>query len=148
VLTSGRVKNQWHTMTRTGKSASLLKDCPAPYIELNPQDAERWQIGDGELVKVSSRRGKVIVPAQVTSKIRAGTCFMPFHWGRLAGHDKAVNNITTGAVDPVSRQPELKACAVSICPVIAMHIESSEAQETVMADFSLQETYLWQSTSR
>ena len=154
ILTTGRVKNQWHTMTRTGKSPSLMKDCPEPYLEMNVVDAERLQIGDGELVQVRSRRGKVIVPVQVTTKIRAGTCFMPFHWGRLAGHDKAANNVTVGAVDPISHQPELKACAVSVCAVgesqsnIVGEMQWTVVQETVMQETVMQEAVrtelMWQ----
>lgn len=144
ILTTGRVKNQWHTMTRTGKSPSLMKDCPEPYLEMNVVDAERWHIGDGELVQVRSRRGKVIVQAQVTTKIRAGTCFMPFHWGRLAGHDKAANNVTVGAADPISHQPELKACAVSVCAVgerqsnIVGEMQWTVVQETMRTEMMWQ----------
>ncbi|HXF65004.1 MAG TPA: nitrate reductase [Caldilineaceae bacterium] len=126
ILMTGRVKNQWHTMTRTGKSWSLLKDCPEPYLELHPSDAQRWNIDDGELVQVISRRGKVVVPARVSTKIRPGTCFMPFHWGRTAGQDKAANNVTIGAVDPVSREPELKACAVRVCPATQTEVVTAD----------------------
>jgi ferredoxin-nitrate reductase len=118
VLTTGRVKNQWHTMTRTGKVEALLKACREPFLEISPLDAKRWRILDGDFVEVTSRRGKAVVHARVTEGIRAGTCFMPFHWGRQYGFYKAANNLTITARDPVSRQPELKACAVRVKKVL------------------------------
>ena len=118
VLTTGRVKNQWHTMTRTGKVESLLKNCPDPFLEMNPTDAKQWSIRDADFAEVISRRGKAMVQVRVTEEIRAGTCFMPFHWGRRYGFYKAANNLTVTARDPISRQPELKACAVRVKKVL------------------------------
>ncbi len=114
VLTTGRVKNHWHTMTRTGKVESLLKSCREPFLEMNLADAKKWRIRDGDFVEVISRRGKAMVQVRVTGEIRPGTCFIPFHWGRQSGFYKAANNLTITARDPVSRQPELKACAVRV----------------------------------
>jgi anaerobic selenocysteine-containing dehydrogenase len=115
VLTTGRVRDQWHTMTRTGKVDSLLKNEPYAFLELHPEDAERIGVSDGDLVQVTTRRGGARAPARVTDSIRPGTCFMPFHWGSSFG-DAAINNATTGAFDPVSKQPELKfsACRVEV----------------------------------
>ncbi|MGH7772940.1 MAG: molybdopterin oxidoreductase family protein [Candidatus Binatia bacterium] len=118
LLTTGRVKNQWHTMTRTGKVESLLKSCREPFLEMNPADAKRWAIRDADFAEVISRRGKAMVQVRVTEEIRPGTCFMPFHWGRQFGFYKAANNLTISARDPVSRQPELKACAVRVKRVL------------------------------
>jgi len=118
VLTTGRVKSQWHTMTRTGKVESLVKGCPEPFLEMNPMDAKRWQIRDADFVEVISRRGKAVVQVRVTGEIAPGSCFMPFHWGRQSGFHKAANNLTVTARDPVSRQPELKACAVKVRKVL------------------------------
>ncbi len=114
VLTTGRLRNQWHTMTRTGKSPSLLKGAPDPFVEIHPTDAGRRQINTDDVVEILSSRGTVWAKARVTKKIRQGTCFMPFHWGRLAGSFKAANNVTIGVVDPLSKEPELKACAVQV----------------------------------
>jgi ferredoxin-nitrate reductase len=114
VLTTGRVKNQWHTMTRTGKIATLRKICPEPFLELHPSDARKNGIRDADFAEVISRRGKAVVQVHVTAETRPGTCFMPFHWGRQFGFYKAANNLTVTARDPVSRQPELKACAVTV----------------------------------
>ncbi len=118
VLTTGRVKSHWHTMTRTGKVESLLKSCREPFLEMNPADAKRWGIRDADFVEAISRRGKAMVQVRVTGEIRPGTCFIPFHWGRQSGFYKAANNLTITARDPVSRQPELKACAVRVKKVL------------------------------
>lgn len=117
ILTSGRVRNQWHTMTRTGKVPALMKAAPEPYLEMNPQDAAEANIIDGSFVEVRSRRGVFIAQARVTGEVARGVCFAPFHWGRAAGQFKAVNNLTQRALDPVSKQPEIKFCAVNVIPV-------------------------------
>ncbi len=116
VLTTGRLKNQWHTRTRTGKVEALLKGAREPFLEVHPADAARLGIRDADFVEVSSRRGKAVVQARVTEGITRGTCFMPFHWGREPGHYKAANNLTVRAFDPVSKEPELKFCAVRVVP--------------------------------
>src|SRR4030095_13194706 len=90
---------------------------PEPIAEINTADAQRARIQDGDFVEVTSRRGKVIAQCRVTSAIREGTCFFPFHWGRRFGFYKSANNLTLSTRDPLSRQPELKACAVRLRPV-------------------------------
>jgi ferredoxin-nitrate reductase len=117
ILTTGRVRNQWHTMTRTGKAPALLKAAPEPYVEIHPDDAAAVRITDGGFVEVRSRRGIFVGQARVTGEIARGVCFVPFHWGPLSGEFKAVNNLTHRARDPVSKQAELKFCAVNIRPV-------------------------------
>ena len=114
VLTTGRVKNQWHTMTRTGKVENLLKSCREPFVELHPEDARRYGVQDGDFVELTSRRGKLVAQARVTATIASGTCFVPFHWGRSMGFYKCANNLTLTAYDPVSKEPELKAAAVRV----------------------------------
>jgi ferredoxin-nitrate reductase len=113
-LTSGRVRDHWHTLTRTGKSPALMARTPEPILEVNLRDAARASLQDGDFVEVTSRRGKVVAQCRVSAAIREGTCFLPFHWGRLLGFYKSVNNLTLRARDPLSRQPELKACAVRL----------------------------------
>jgi ferredoxin-nitrate reductase len=114
VLTTGRVKNQWHTMTRTGKVENLLKSCREPFVEIHPRDAKRYGVQDGDFVELTSRRGKLVAQARVTAEIIAGACFVPFHWGRSMGFYKCANNLTLDAFDPISKQPELKAAAVRV----------------------------------
>jgi anaerobic selenocysteine-containing dehydrogenase len=114
VLTTGRVRDHWHTLTRTGKSPALAARTPAPILEVHLSDARRARIQDGDFVEIASRRGKAVAQCRVSAAIREGTCFLPFHWGRLAGFYKSANNLTLSDRDPVSRQPELKACAVRL----------------------------------
>jgi anaerobic selenocysteine-containing dehydrogenase len=117
ILITGRVRNQWHTMTRTGRVPALMKAAPEPYLEINTQDAAEAGVTDGSFIEVRSRRGGFIAQARVTAEIRSGVCFAPFHWGRGAGEFKAANNLTQRILDPISKQPEIKFCAVNIVPV-------------------------------
>jgi anaerobic selenocysteine-containing dehydrogenase len=114
VLTTGRTRDHWHTLTRTGKSPALASRSPEPLLEVNLLDARRARLQDGDFVEITSRRGKAIAQCRVSAAIREGTCFLPFHWGREAGFYKSANNLTLAARDPLSRQPELKACAVRL----------------------------------
>jgi formate dehydrogenase alpha subunit len=117
VLTTGRVKDQWHTRTRTGKEPKLVKACPEPYVELHPDDAARLGVRAGRLVEVRSRRGALRLPARITRAVRPGVVFVPFHWGALWSPETAVNEATIDACDPVSGEPELKHCAVHVRPL-------------------------------
>ncbi|MFD6419943.1 molybdopterin-dependent oxidoreductase [Streptomyces sp. NPDC060194] len=114
LLNTGRLQHQWHTMTKTGKVARLNRLNPGPFVEIHPEDAARLRVGDGDHLEVASRRGRAVLPAVVTDRVRPGDCFAPFHWGDLSGEDRAVNAVTNDAVDPLSFQPELKVCAVSL----------------------------------
>ncbi|HET8578101.1 MAG TPA: nitrate reductase [Methylomirabilota bacterium] len=116
-LMTGRVRDHWHTLTRTGWAPALIARTREPILELNLHDARRAGIRDGDFVEMTSRRGKVVAQAWVTETIREGSCFLPFHWGRRFGFYKAANNLTLAARDPLSQQPELKCCAVRIRPV-------------------------------
>ncbi|MFF1925879.1 molybdopterin-dependent oxidoreductase [Streptomyces sp. NPDC058221] len=117
VLNTGRLQHQWHTLTKTGKVARLNKLDPAPFVELHPEDAERLGIAAGDSVEVASRRGRAVLPAVVTDRVRPGCCFAPFHWNDLFGEYLSVNAVTSDAVDPVSFQPEFKMCAVTLAKV-------------------------------
>ena len=117
ILTTGRLRDHWHTMTRTGESPALMSRTPEPYLDMHLRDARRVGIRDGDFVEITSRRGKVVAQTRVSETIREGTCFLPFHWGRRHGLWKAANNMTLSVRDPLSRQPELKGCAVRVAPV-------------------------------
>jgi ferredoxin-nitrate reductase len=125
VLTTGRSKFHWHTMTRTGKNDALRKSAPEPILDIHRADARRYGISDADFVEIISRRGKVMVQCRVTEEIKRGTCFLPFHWSREQGFFKAANNLTTSARDPLSRQPELKACAVRVRRVMDFPLEDN-----------------------
>ena len=118
-LMTGRVKDQWHTMTRTGRSAKLMKSERQPFLELNPSDAVGLGIRDRDRVRVSSRRGEFEVTARVSQAIRPGSVFAPFHWGSLWADNGSSNASASEAVDPRSKQPELKFAAVRVEPVTA-----------------------------
>ncbi|MGW6141490.1 molybdopterin-dependent oxidoreductase [Streptomyces sp. NPDC055140] len=117
VLNTGRLQHQWHTLTKTGKVAKLNKLDPAPFVELHPEDADRLGIGEGDSVEVASRRGRAVLPAVVTDRVRPGCCFAPFHWNDLFGEYLSINAVTSDAVDPISFQPEFKVCAVTLAKV-------------------------------
>ena len=114
MLSTGRVRDHWHTLTRTGKSPALLSRTREPILELNARDARRYGVHDGDFVEITSRRGKAVAQSRVSDTIREGVCFLPFHWGRRHGFWKSANNLTLSVRDPLSRQPELKACAVRV----------------------------------
>ena len=113
-LTTGRVRDHWHTLTRTGKAPALAARTPEPVLDLHPRDARAASVRGGDFVEITSRRGMVIAQCRVTETVREGTCFLPFHWGRRLGFWKSANNLTLGVRDPRSAQPELKACAVRV----------------------------------
>ncbi len=117
VLNTGRLQHQWHTLTKTAKVARLNKLDPRPFVELHPEDAAGLGIADGDSVEVASRRGRAVLPAVVTDRVLPGSCFAPFHWNDLFGEYLSVNAVTSDAVDPLSFQPELKVCAVSLTKV-------------------------------
>jgi ferredoxin-nitrate reductase len=115
ILTTGRVRDQWHTMTKTGKVSKLNQHTPQAFIELHPDDAAALHVREGDLVAVQSRRGEVRVAARLSSAIRQGVVFLPMHWGKVLGSDlNRANNVTSGALDPISKEPDFKFCAVQV----------------------------------
>jgi ferredoxin-nitrate reductase len=115
VLTTGRVRDQWHTMTRTGKVAKLGRHEPQAFLEIHPQDAAARGIADGALTAIESRTGTVVARARVTDGIRPGVVFLPMHWGKQGRDGGArVNNVTEAKLDPRSKQPDLKYQAVEV----------------------------------
>ena len=115
VLTTGRIRDQWHTMARSGRVARLRDHLPTPYCEINPVDAAARGLQDGDAVRVRSRRGTSTVLAVVTDTVPAGTVFVPMHWGpEFAGGAGNSNNATSDLVDPISKEPDLKYAAVQV----------------------------------
>ncbi len=108
-LTTGRVLEQWHTMTMTGQVPELLRAVPRPYVEIHPTDARDWGIDDKAIVRVVTRRGSLELEARVVDRPRRGTVFVPWHWP-----EKLANMLTIDAVDPGSKEPEYKVCAARI----------------------------------
>lgn len=114
VLNTGRLQHQWHTMTKTGKVGKLVKLNPSPFVEIHPLDAQAQGISEGDEVEISSRRGRAVLPAVVTDRVRPGNCFAPFHWNDEHGEYLTINAVTSDAVDEASLQPEFKYAAVSL----------------------------------
>lgn len=114
ILNTGRLQHQWHTMTKTGKVGKLVRLNPTPFVEIHPADAERQGIAEGDLVEISSRRGRAVLPAVVTDRVQPGCCFAPFHWNDEHGEHLTVNAVTSDAVDAASLQPEFKFAAVAL----------------------------------
>jgi len=115
ILTTGRIRDQWHTMTKTGKVSRLLSHIPNPFLEINPIDAFKSGIENGDIVVVSSKNGEVRVKATVTDSIKEGVVFLPMHWGKQLDNDlNRTNNLTNTVIDPVSKEPDFKYTAVAI----------------------------------
>jgi len=121
-LTTGRLRDQWHGMTRTGTLGRLFGHVAEPSVQLNPQDMERRGLKDGDLVHVTSKRGSILVPAQSSTEIGLSQAHIAMHWGSefLSGMSSTgevlagVNALTTSAHCPTSKQPELKHAAVKV----------------------------------
>jgi assimilatory nitrate reductase catalytic subunit len=108
ILNTGRVRDHWHTMTRTGKTARLSAHYAEPFVEIHPADAERLNIRRATLVRLSNRHGSAIVRALVTDRQRRGHLFVPMHWTDQFASDGRIDALVTAKVDPVSAQPALK----------------------------------------
>ncbi|OGB35374.1 MAG: nitrate reductase [Burkholderiales bacterium RIFCSPLOWO2_02_FULL_66_35] len=121
-LTTGRLRDQWHGMTRTGTLGRLFGHVAEPAVQLHPQDMERRGLKDGDLVHVTSKRGSIVVPLEASKEIGLSQAFIAMHWGAeyLSGRGShgeplaGVNALTTSAYCPTSKQPELKHAAVKI----------------------------------
>ena len=115
-LNTGRVRDQWHTMTRTGKTARLTEHCPEPYAEIHPDDAAFKGIEDGTLVRIFSRWGEVIVRARHSMEQLKGNIFVPMHWNAQFASQARIDAVVNPVLDPISGQPEFKHTPVNIAP--------------------------------
>jgi len=119
VLNTGRVRDHWHTMTRTAKSARLSAHIAEPFVELNPADALRYAVRADELARVRSRWGTMVVRVRVDGEVPPGMVFSPIHWNRAYASDARVGALTNPVVDPISGEPELKHTPVAVEPFAA-----------------------------
>ena len=119
ILTTGRIRDQWHTMTKTGKVSRLMTHTPSPMLEINPIDAFKIAINDGDIVVVSSKNGGVRVKAKISDAIKVGVVFLPMHWGKQLENDlNRTNNLTNTLVDPISKEPDFKFTIVSVAKYV------------------------------
>ncbi len=115
ILTTGRIRDQWHTMTKTGKVNKLNQHIAQPYIEIHPKDASARGIKDDQVVEIETIRGKNQVKAKITEDIKQGVCFMPMHFGKILGSAFGrTNSLTNTLVDARSKEPDFKFSAVQI----------------------------------
>ncbi len=109
-LTTGRVLAQYQSGAQTRRVPELAAAEPAAYVEMHPQTARGLGLGEGDLARLTTRRGTIAVKARLVPTIRLDTLFVPFHWGE----DQSANILTNAALDPTSRMPEFKVCAVRV----------------------------------
>lgn len=115
VLTTGRIRDQWHTMSKTGKVSKLKQHIAQAFLEIHPSDAAKRGIGEDQLVVISNGRGEVRVKAKLTDSIKKGVVFLPMHWGKILGNDaNRANNVTSALIDPISKEPDFKYAAVQV----------------------------------
>lgn len=115
ILTTGRIRDQWHTMTKTGKVSKLRQHINKPFLEIHPHDALTRNIQEGDNVVIENSRGSVRVTAKLTHDLKKGVVFLPMHWGKTLTSDHArVNNLTSTLIDPISKEPDFKFSAVEV----------------------------------
>jgi assimilatory nitrate reductase catalytic subunit len=119
VLNTGRLRDQWHTMTRTGRVPRLMAHRPAPLLEMHPTDAVRLGLVDGGLARLASRHGETVLPVAVSADQRPGEVFAAIHWTDRLSSVRPIDRIVGAAPDPVSGQPELKTTPVRVTSVAA-----------------------------
>ncbi|HET9114053.1 MAG TPA: molybdopterin-dependent oxidoreductase [Burkholderiales bacterium] len=113
-LTTGRLRDQWHGMSRTGMVAQLYSHAESPALAMNADDMVRRGLAAGDLVRIKSRRGALLIAVEASDEMRAGQLFLPMHWGSKYISGLGINALTGDSCDPVSQQPELKHAAVRV----------------------------------
>lgn len=142
VLTTGRIRDQWHTMSRTGKVNKLKQHISEIFLEINPKDALERNISQDEIVEIKSVRGNVRARVVITEDIRVGVVFMPMHWGKIDGQDFArVNNLTNNLVDPRSKEPDFKFTPVEVTKIVQTKPRKFVIVGAGAAAFGFIETY-------
>ena len=116
VLNTGRIRDQWHTMTRTGRAPRLVDHLPEPFVDLHPHDALSSAVREGELARVSTQWGSLVVRARISGEIPRGTIFVPMHWSDAYASEARVGALVNPAVDPISGEPEFKHTPANLEP--------------------------------
>jgi assimilatory nitrate reductase catalytic subunit len=115
-LNTGRVRDQWHTMTRTGLSPRLANHLPEPYVEVHPDDADRYGLRESGFARLTSRHGTSVLKVQLNDGQQRGSVFVPIHWNDETASHARIGEMVMPATDPISGQPEAKATPVSVAP--------------------------------
>ena len=115
-LNTGRVRDQWHTMTRSGKAARLMSHLAEPFVEVHPADAQAAGVAPATIARVSSRHGEILARVLVTDRQRRGSLFVPMHWNDMFAAAARVDSLMAANVDAVSGQPELKFTPAALRP--------------------------------
>ncbi|HJV43382.1 molybdopterin-dependent oxidoreductase [Caulobacter sp.] len=115
-LNTGRIRDQWHTMTRTGLAPDLCRHAPEPYVEIHPDDAKALGLKDGALARVTTSRAEAVAVAKVSDRQRRGSLFMPMHWTDAFAPSGRANALVAPNVDPTSGQPEFKHTPARVRP--------------------------------
>ncbi|OUS05135.1 nitrate reductase [Rhodobacterales bacterium 52_120_T64] len=115
-LNTGRIRDQWHTMTRSGKSARLSQHLAEPFAEVHPDDAKLIGTKETELLEITSPQGRVVVRVLLSANVQRGTVFVPIHWSKDNASQGVVNSLVAGGCDPISGQPALKGSRVQLRP--------------------------------
>ncbi len=134
VLNTGRVRDQWHTMTRTAKASKLMAHTDEPYVALAPKDAQTYGVKSGQLAQLESRWGRFIGRVKIDAGQRQGSVFVPMHWtAQYASHGR-VDALVAPVSDPLSGQPESKHCPVNITPYAAQWYGFVLSREPIQTD--------------
>ena len=137
-LTTGRLRDQWHGMSRTGRSARLYAHESAPRLLMHASDVARRNLVDGQLARISSRRGSIVLPVASSDELKPGQAFAAMHWGARSLSHSGINELMPSAFDATSKQPELKHAAVRVEPanlpwrLVAMRVVANEANESLL----------------
>lgn len=116
VLNTGRIRDQWHTMTRTGKVPRLNAHLCEPFVQVEAGDAQKYQLQDGGLARLTSRQGSMLARVQVSEDQRPGSVFVPMHWNDAYARSARVDALVAAITDPISGQPESKHTPARIEP--------------------------------
>ena len=115
-LNTGRIRDQWHTMTRSGLSPRLSQHMAEPFLEIHPDDAKAIGVAPATLLRVTSPQGEAILRVLITDRVQPGHVFAPMHWTGMTAPTGRVDVLVAGVTDPVSGQPESKAAVVQVAP--------------------------------
>lgn len=114
IFNTGRVRDHWHTMTRTGKSPRLSSHIHEPYVEIHPLDAEKYKLKNGALASIISEHGSIQARVQISDRQQLGSVFVPIHWNQQFNSNARVGKLINAVTDPHSGQPEFKHSTVNI----------------------------------